>query len=74
MVSNVLGIGGFLIIPGKRNIVAGVVTGDGTDLGDGMLFVLILGIATIGTSFVARKIAGRRSFRSGSIFINTVHC
>lgn len=57
MVSNVLGIGGFLIIPGKRNIVAGVVTGDGTDLGGGMLFVLILGIATIGTSFVARKIA-----------------
>lgn len=57
MVSNVLGIGGFLLISGKRSIVAGVVTGGKTDLQDGMLFVLMLGIATIATSLLARKLA-----------------
>lgn len=57
MASNVLGIGGFLLIPGKRSTVAGVVTGEGTDLQDGMLFVLTLGIATIAVSFLARKLA-----------------
>lgn len=57
MASNVLGIGGFLLISGKQSVVAGVVTGDGTDLQDGMLFVLTLGIATIAASLLARKLA-----------------